>query len=144
MDQSGLAYGFDKINATAFLQIFKRGEQLMIEKNETSAVAYYEAMTDKDLPGMARHLHPAVRLATPMEELTGKEAVLEAAKRLLNLIESIKVRAKFGSEDQAMLSYDMVFAEPIGVCRAAALMTFKDGLIVRNEVFYDASPFKRN
>jgi hypothetical protein len=38
----------------------------------------------------------------------------------------------------------MDFAEPIGVCRAAALMTFKDGLIVRNELFFDASPFKRN
>jgi len=116
----------------------------MIEKNVVSAVAYYKAMADKDLPGMARHLHPDVRLVTPMEELTGKEVVLEAAKRLLNLIKSIKVHAKFGSQEQAMLTYDMDFAEPIGVCRAAALMTFKDGLIVRNEVFFDASPFKKN
>lgn len=113
----------------------------MTEKIVVSAVAYYKAMADKDLPGMARHLHPDVRLVTPMEELTGKEAVLEAANRLLNLIMSIKVHAKFGSEDQAMLTYDMDFAEPIGVCRAAALMTFKDGLIVRNEIFFDARPF---
>jgi ketosteroid isomerase-like protein len=116
----------------------------MTEENVASAVAYYKAMADKDVPGMARHLHPEVRLVTPMEELTGKEAVLEAAKRLLNFIKSIKVHAKFGSEDQAMLTYDMDFGEPIGVCRAAALMTFKDGLIVRNELFFDASPFKRN
>jgi hypothetical protein len=79
-----------------------------------------------------------------MEELTGKEAVLEAAKRLLPLINSIKVHARFGSEDQAMLTYDMDFAEPIGVCRAAALMTFKDGLIMRNEIFFDARPFAKN
>ncbi len=116
----------------------------MTEKNLASAVAYYTAMADKDLPGMARHLHPDVRLVTPMEELTGKEAVLGAAQRLMNFIQSIQVHAKFGSEDQAMLSYDMDFAEPIGVCRAAALMTFKDGLIVRNELFFDASPFKRD
>ena len=115
----------------------------MTEKNMASAVAYYKAMADKDLTGMARHLHPDVRLVTPMEELTGKEAVLAAVKPLLNLIKSIKVHAKFGSEDQAMLTYDMEFAEPIGVCRAAALMTFKDGVIVRNELFFDASPFKR-
>ena len=81
----------------------------MTEKNVASAVAYYKAMADKDLTGMARHLHPDVRLVTPMEELTGKEAVLEAAKRLLPLINSIKVHAKFGSEDQAMLTYDMDF-----------------------------------
>jgi hypothetical protein len=116
----------------------------MTEKNMLSAVAYYKAMADKDLPGMARHLHADVRLLTPMEELTGKEAVLEAAQRILNLIKSIQVHAKFGSEDQAMLTYDMDFAEPIGVCRAAAWMTFKDGLFVRNEVFFDASPFNRN
>jgi len=115
----------------------------MTEKNVASAVAYYKAMADKDLTGMARHLHPDVRLVTPMEELTGKEAVLEAAKRLLNFITSIKVRAKFGSENQAMLAYDMDFAAPIGVCRAAALMTFKDGLIVRNEIFFDARPFDK-
>ena len=113
-------------------------------ENTLSAVAYYKAMADKDLTGMARHLHADVRLVTPMEELTGKEAVLEAAKRLLNFIKSVKVQAQFGSEDQAMLTYDMDFAEPIGICRAAALMTFKGGLIVRNEVFFDASPFKRN
>jgi hypothetical protein len=104
----------------------------MTEKNVASAVAYYKAMADKNLTGTARHLHPDVRLVTPMEELTGKEAVLEAAKRLLPLINSIRVHAKFGSEDQAMLTYDMDFAEPIGVCRAAALITFKDGQIVRN------------
>src|ERR1035441_3315026 len=115
----------------------------MTEKNVASAVAYYKAMADKDLTGMARHLHPDVRLVTPMEELTGKEAVLAAVKPLLNLIKSIKVHAKFGSEDQAMLTYDMEFAEPIGVCRAAALVTFKDGVIVRNELFFDATPFNR-
>ena len=57
----------------------------MTEKNLASAVAYYKAMADKDLTGMARYLRPDVRLVTLMEELTGKEAVLEAAKRLLNL-----------------------------------------------------------
>ena len=76
----------------------------MAERNVASAEAYYKAMNDKDLSGMARHLHPDVRLVTPMEELTGKEAVLEAAKRLLPLINTIKVHAKFGSEDQAMLT----------------------------------------
>jgi ketosteroid isomerase-like protein len=116
----------------------------MPEKNVASAVAYYKAMSDRDLPGMARHLHSDVRLVTPMEELTGKEAVLEAAKRLLPLIQSIEIHAKFGSEDQAMLTYDMNFRTPIGVCRAAALMTFKDGLIVRNEIFFDARPFGKN
>lgn len=113
----------------------------MTEKNVASAVAYYRAMADKDLTGMARHLHPDVRLVTPMEELTGKEAVLAAVKPLVTLIKSIKVHAKFGSGDQAMLTFDMQFAEPIGVVRTAVLMTFKDALIARSELFFDARPF---
>jgi hypothetical protein len=56
-----------------------------------------------------------------------------------DLIKSIKVHTKFGSGDQAILIYDIDFAEPIGVCRAAALMTFKDGLIVHKELFFGAS-----
>jgi ketosteroid isomerase-like protein len=115
----------------------------MTEKNVASAVAYYRAMADKDLTGMARYLHPDVHLISPMEELTGKEAVLAAVKPLVNLIKSIKVHAKFGSENQAMLTYDMEFAEPIGVTRTAVLMTFKDGLIARSELFFDARPFGR-
>jgi hypothetical protein len=42
-----------------------------------------------------------------------------------------------------MLTYDMDFIAPVGVCRAAALMTFKDGLIIRNEIFFDARPFDK-
>jgi hypothetical protein len=93
----------------------------MTEKNVASAVAYYKAMADKDLTGMARYLHPDVRLVSPMEELTGKEAVLAAVRPLVNLIKRIKVHAKFGFEDQAMLTYDMEFADAIGVTRTAVL-----------------------
>jgi SnoaL-like domain len=113
----------------------------MTETNVASVLAYYKAMADKDLTAIARYLHPDVHLVSPMEELIGKEAVLEAVKPFVDLIKSIKMNAKFGSEDQAMLTYDMEFAEPIGVTRTAVLMTFKGGLIVRSELFFDARPF---
>ena len=114
------------------------------QRNVASAEAYYQAMNDKDLAGVATHLHPDVRFMAPLAELTGKEAVLEAAKRFVNLTKSLRVRAKFGSDDKAMLTYDVDFGEPIGICRTAALMTFQDSLIVRIELFYDARPFERN
>jgi len=115
----------------------------MTQSNAASAEAYYKAMNDKDVSAMARQLHPDVRLVTPMEDLTGKDAVLEAAEKLLSFIQSVEVQAKFESSTQAMLAYNMHFAEPIGPCRVAALMTFKDGLIVLNDLFFDASPFKK-
>lgn len=114
------------------------------ERNVTSAEAYYKAMNDKDLAGVARHLHPEVRFVGPMADLVGKEAVLEAAKRFVTLIKSLRVRAKFGSDDTAMLAYDVDFGEPIGICRTAVLMTFKEGLIASIELFYDARPFEKN
>jgi ketosteroid isomerase-like protein len=114
------------------------------ERNMASAEAYYQAMNGKDLAGMARNLHPDVRFISPLADLNGKQAVLDAAKRLLTLLKSVGVQAKFGSESQAMLTYDLDFAEPIGICRTAALMTFKDGLIARIELFFDARPFGKN
>ncbi|MFZ0200820.1 MAG: nuclear transport factor 2 family protein [Candidatus Sulfotelmatobacter sp.] len=116
----------------------------MTQSNAASAEVYYQAMNNKDVSAMARQLHPEIRLVTPMEDLTGKDVVLEAAKKLLIFIQSVEVQAKFEAEDHVMLAYNMYFPGIIGVCRAAALMTFKDGLIVRNELFFDASPFKRN
>jgi SnoaL-like protein len=117
---------------------------IAVERNVSSAEAYYKAMNDKDLPGVAKHLHPDVRFIGPLADLTGKEAVLEAAKRFATLIKSLRVHAKFGSDDMAMLAYEVDFGEPIGICRTAVLMTFNEALIARIELFYDARPFEKN
>ena len=113
----------------------------MTENNVASAESYYEAFNEKDISGMGRHLHPEVQFVAPMGESSGKESVLEAARRLLGTIKSIKVRAKFGSGDQVMLAYDLYYGEPVAVCRTAVLMKFRDGLIAHIELFYDARPF---
>jgi ketosteroid isomerase-like protein len=114
-----------------------------IESNVDRAVAYYHAMDRKDLAAMSRLLHPDVQVVSPLDNLTGREPVLQAAERFLPAVKNIEVRAHFGSADQAMLAYDMVFNEPLGVCRTAAFLTIKHGLIVRNELFFDARPFER-
>ncbi|MBZ5664908.1 MAG: nuclear transport factor 2 family protein [Acidobacteriia bacterium] len=114
------------------------------EKNVASAVAYYQAMHNKDLAGMARHLCDDVRFIGPLAEMTGKDAVLETANRFMRLIKGIRVNARMGSGDQIMLTCDLEFPEPIGRCRTAVLMTFEDGLIARIELFYDARPFEKS
>jgi hypothetical protein len=116
----------------------------MAERNVACAEAYYKAINDKDVKGVACHLHPQVQFVGPMASLAGKEPVLEAARRFMSLIHGIRVRAKFGSEHQAMLSYDADVGEPIGICRTAVLMTFRDDMIERIELFYDARPFDKN
>ena len=105
------------------------------------AVAYYTAMAAKNITGMEKYLHTDVLLITPLAEVTSKEAVLEAAKKLITFLKTIRIRAKFCSDDQVMLAYDFDFPAPIGLLRAAALMTLQDELITKIELFYDGRPF---
>lgn len=52
------------------------------------------------------------------------------------------IRAQFSADNQVMLAADIYFPEPIGVLRAAMLLQFEDGLIYRNEMFYDGNQIK--
>ncbi len=115
-----------------------------VESNVATAQAYYEAIRSKDMAAVARLLHPDVQFLGPMAEVLGKEAVRQAVERFAALVRSLQIRAAFGSGNQAMLAYDVDFGEPIGLCRAAVLMTFRGSLIVRLELFYDARPFEKN
>jgi hypothetical protein len=113
----------------------------MSEKNITNAVAYYQAMNHKDLSSMEKYLHPQVRFIGPLSEMTGKEAVLHSLKFLLPAFNKLTIRAQFGAAEQVMLAYDIEFPDPIGISRAAVLLTFQDDLIIRYELFFDARPF---
>ena len=115
----------------------------MSEKNIATALAYYQAMNNKDLSVLENYLHPEVRLIGPLADITGKDAVLNSVKHLIALFNKLTMRAQFGAGDRVMLAYDIDFPGPIGVSRAAVLLTFHDGLIIRYELFFDARPFEK-
>lgn len=114
----------------------------MSEKNVDRAVAYYRALNNKDLVAMERYLHPDVQLIGPLANASGKEAVINTLRYFISAFTKLTIRAQFGSGDQVMLAYDVDFPAPIGVFRAAVLLTFQDGLIIRYELFFDSSPFE--
>ena len=116
----------------------------MSEKNVASAVTYYQAMNNKDLSVMEKYLHPQVQLIGPLANITGKDAVLNSVKDLLAIFNKLTIRAQFGTGDQVMLAYDIDFPAPIGLSRAAVLLAFQEGLIIRYELFFDARPFEKN
>lgn len=116
----------------------------MSDKNLNTALAYYQAMNNKDLIELAKYLHPEVTLLSPLAEVVGKEAALQAAEGFCSLMKKITIRAQFSGQDQVMLAFDIDFPEPIGLMRAAVLMSFKEGLIVRNEMFYDPRSVESN
>ncbi len=115
----------------------------MIETNIASARAYYRAFNEKDVPAIASRLHPEIHLIMPTGEVRGREAVVEAVSRFLQIVNCITIREKYGSGDQLMLVYDLYYGEPAGTSRTAVLMHFRDRLIDRIELFYDPEPFAR-
>jgi len=114
----------------------------MSSARESDCLAYLDAWSRKDIDGIAALLHPQVHFKGPMQELNGREAVVEATRRIFPLLERLKVRARFISGDRAMFAYDFVCREPVGVCRTAELVLFENGLIRDTELFFDARPFE--
>lgn len=121
-----------------------KGKLYMCENNNTAiAQAYYLAMADKNSAELENYLHQDVLLIGPYGQKIGKEMVFDAAKKFMHMFKAINIRATCDSGDQVMLAYDLSeFGSPDKTLRAASLMTFKDGLIIKNELFFDTGVFK--
>jgi len=115
----------------------------MMEQNVLSAKRYYQAMHDKDIAAIEKLLHPDVQFMSPMGQAVGKENMLNAVKNFMKAFNALAISTAFGSEDQAIVIYDLDCPAPIGKFRTAAFMTFQDGLIARLELFFDARPFEK-
>ena len=105
--------------------------------------SYYKAMGEKNIASMEKYLHPDVQFVSPLAKLKGKEAVLEATKGFANFFKTLTIRASFGLGDYAMIVYDVDCPEAFGTIPTASLMTFKEGTIVKIELFFDARPFEK-
>lgn len=104
---------------------------------------YYNTIKEKNTAHCAPLLHSDVQFSAPLATLHGKEAVLKALEGFSRAIEDLTVRAKCASDNQVMFAYDVQFPAPIGTIPSAVLMHFKDGLIAKIELFYDARPFEK-
>lgn len=113
----------------------------MTTNHVTLAEEYYKQIGEKNAEGIKKYLHPDVKLYSPLASVIGKEAVIEATSNFMNVIESLSIRAKFGSEDKAMIVYDVDIPGIAKEFSGASMLSFNDGLIVRIQLFYDASRF---
>lgn len=113
----------------------------MNTNNMQVAEKYYENMLAKNYDVMASFLDEKVHLISPLSEVHGREDVVDAAKKLSNLLDNIVFNAKFSEGDQVMFAYDFMFKGAIGRLRSAGLLEFKGGKIVKINLFYDGRPF---
>lgn len=103
----------------------------------TLAEEYYTLIGKKNAEGIKKYLHPDVVLHSPLAVVRGKEAVIKAAENFMNMIKSLTVRAKFGAGEQAMIVSDSVIPGMADSFPTASLLSFRDELIIKIELFYD-------
>jgi len=110
----------------------------MIADTKAIGVAYYTALGEKNIEAVKEYLHPDIQFTDPQEKVIGREAVLKAAKGFIGVFKMLTIRAKFGSEDQAMIVYDVEIPGLAKNLHAASLLSFQEGLISKIELFYDS------
>lgn len=107
------------------------------------AEEYYKFVGEKNEERFQQYLHSNVELQGPLGVAKGKKAVFAATRNFSNGINALKVRAAFGNGNQVMVVHD---SDIPGVSKAfsgAVLLEFVEGLIIKIELFYDASPFQK-
>ncbi len=110
---------------------------------QAKAVAYYTALGEKNIEAVKDYLHPDIQFSDPQEKVIGKEAVLKAAKGFTTIFKALTIRAKFGSKDQAMIVYDVEIPSLAKNLQAASLLSFREGLISKIELFYNLSALQK-
>jgi len=115
----------------------------MTQNNVASAKAFYTAMAEKNVNAMEKYLAPDVHLITPLATVQGKAAYLAAVTNFTAFFKTLTIREAFGEEDKTLVVYDLECPAPVGKSPGAALITFRDGLIIKNELFHNTSPYRK-
>lgn len=102
---------------------------------------YYTLIGKKDIEGIMRFLHSEVELLGPFAHLKGREPVVLATENFMKSFKTLRILSKFGNEDQAMIVYETDIPGIADQFPGASLLNFRDGLIIRIQLFYDGSRF---
>lgn len=105
------------------------------------AQEYYTLVGKKNTEGISEYLHPEVELYSPLAALKGKEAVLQATSNFMKSFTSLTIRAQLSAGEQAMIVYDTDIPGIASNFPGASLLNFREGQIVRIQLFYDGSRF---
>ena len=102
---------------------------------------YLAAWQKKDIEAITACVHPDIRFISPTATFDGREKYLAAAKRFFTIFSKLDLNGEFYGDDAAMFSLDFHCVAPIGDCPTAEFVSFKDGLIQTDQLFFDAQPF---
>jgi hypothetical protein len=124
------------------MEVVKVNKEIVMEKSNVKlAEQYYTLVGEKNVEGIKKYLDPNVEFKGPLATLKGQETVIIATSNFINMFNSLRIRAKFGAGDQAMIIYDIDIPGIAKDFPGASLLSFNKGLIVKIELFYDGSRF---
>jgi len=112
----------------------------MLEK--TIAEKYYAALVEKDIATAKQYIDDQIQFISPLATITGKETFLGAIQRFIDSFDTLVIRHSCAKDDKTMFAYNVHFKQPLTLLHAAGLVTEKDGLITKIELFYDTKPFE--
>jgi hypothetical protein len=137
---------FDILDVVYYNQfdLSKNKKGIAMKDTIAVAVAYYTALGNKNIEEVSEYLHPNIQFADPQEKVVGKDAVLRAAQGFMDIFKTLTIHAKFGSEDQAMIVYDVEIPNFAKTLRAASYLSFQEGLISKIELIYDTKCFAQS
>ncbi len=104
------------------------------------AELYYIAMNDKNIDTVSSYFHQDITFKSPTSSLSGKDAVVSAAKEYFNAFNSIKVNEIIGEKDKVAVLCETAFS--IGNMSSISIINCQDNLIKSIELFFDTGFFQ--
>lgn len=111
----------------------------MIKLKSDIAQEYYTAMKGKDLSGVEHYVDDNVMFSGPFAQISGKKEYLQVCQEFMDHIETLEIKNVFGSENRAVVVYDVYFPAPIGITPGVAVVDFDGDIIKSFNVFYDSA-----
>ncbi|MDG3011724.1 nuclear transport factor 2 family protein [Rhodococcus sp. D2-41] len=105
-----------------------------------TALAYFEAWTNKDLDAAAAHLADGFVCDAPPGRLEGVAAFRAFMAPFVQILVGARLIASFGDDTTAVLVYDTETV-PVTSAPAAETLTVVDGKITYNRFIFDRLPF---
>jgi hypothetical protein len=105
--------------------------------------AYLNALNNKDIAKITSLADAEIHFKMPFAEAYKRDGFLMAVRRMLTNLKEVQILSGFSSGKEAMFLYEAQFNEPVGMVKAASLMTIENDQIREMEVIFDARAFDK-
>ncbi len=105
------------------------------------AMAYLEAVGEKQFDKLAQLLHPNVEFKGPGGSLHGSEEFISALRRLAPILLRNEIKRVFVDRDEAFVRYDFVTDTSVGAVPTVELLKIQDGRVRSVWLLFDRQPW---